>query len=161
FPFSNFATDLADGGVCAGISRTTDFTFNGEGIEHELQFDPKHWRSKVSDLLNSGKYSDLSYDIRDQLNDYPFIDDGELFDYRFTDQKIAHLSDGRFKDTDTEINPSDISEPDHTLIKLLETQWMYSNEQKYTNQPDYPFEFNVIEQVEDYLSDGQIIYASL
>src|SRR5699024_172822 len=93
--------------------------------------------------------------------DYPFLNNGELFDYRFTDEQIKELSEDNFVDSGIVIQPDKLIEPDQSLVELLETQWAYSNEQKHYNKPENPNHISVLDQIENYLEDGQVIYASL
>ena len=126
FRFGNLQTKIGDGGICAGFSRATELIFNGKGIESKLQYEPETWRSKIHNKLNDNVYSTLKYDITDKKADYPFLEDGELFDYKFTDKSIRYLTEDTFVDSELTINPEKLQEPDESLIKLIETQWMYS-----------------------------------
>src|SRR5699024_4536356 len=150
FPFGNFVTEIAEGGVCAEISRTTEFIYNDADLEYELQYKPEHLRTKTQDFLASKKRSELQYDITNQLDDYPFLNNGELFDYRFTDEQIKELSEDNFVDSGIVIQPDKLIEPDQSLVELLETQWAYSNEQKHYNNPENPNHISVLDQIENY-----------
>lgn len=161
FPFGNFQTTTGDEGVCAGFSRMTEYIYNNAGIEHQIKFKPERWQSIALNWLNDGELAALQYDISDKTDDYPFLSDGELFNYRFTDKDIAYLSEDTFVDADKTIQPGDISEPDQSLIEMLETQWIYSNEQKHMNEPKDPQHISVLDQVEELLADGQIIYGAM
>ena len=112
----------------------TEHIYNGAGIEDSLQFKPELWRSIVLNWLNDRELEALQYDLTDQKENYPFLKTGELFNYQFSDSNIAHLSNEKFVDADLLIEPSEISEPDQTLIEMLETQWIYSNEVKFSWQ---------------------------
>src|SRR5699024_12364152 len=73
FLFGNMKTTFAPGGVCAGISRTTERVFNDQEIKSE--------RTHESD---KDDFDGLHYDITGNEDDYPFLKDGQLFDYTFT-----------------------------------------------------------------------------
>src|SRR5690606_29981324 len=117
--------------------------------------------SIVLNWLNDGELEALQYDLTDQKENYPFLKTGELFNYQFSDSNIAHLSKEKFVDADLVIKPSEISEPDQTLIKMLETQWIYSNEVKFSSKPSDPTNVSILDQVEELLAKGQILYASM
>lgn len=161
FPFGNLRTTTADGGVCAGFSRVTEHIFNGEGIEDSFKFKPELWRTIVLNWLNGRNLEALQYDLSDQKDHLPFLQSGELFTYRFTDEKISYLAEDKFVDTDLVINPGEITEPDQSIIKMLETQWIYSNEVKHSSEPNDPTNISILDQVEELLANGQIIYASM
>lgn len=161
FPFGNLRTPTGNNGVCAGFSRVTEHIYNGAGIEDSLQFKPELWRSIVLNWLNDRELEALQYDLTDQKENYPFLKTGELFNYQFSDSNIAHLSNEKFVDADLLIEPSEISEPDQTLIEMLETQWIYSNEVKFSSKPSDPTNVSILNQVEELLAKGQILYASM
>src|SRR5699024_5367941 len=68
-------------------------------------------------------FDGLHYDITGNEDDYPFLKDVQLFDYTFTDGMISHLTEDEYMDGDLEIDAGMLSEPDQSLIQLLETQW--------------------------------------
>ncbi|WP_062105321.1 hypothetical protein [Bacillus niameyensis] len=163
FKFGNMMTKIGDGGICAGYCRVTERVFNGQEIEKELSYDPETWRSKLVDWLGDHELSSsLSYNLEPQLSHYSFLNDGMLYNYSFTDEQMAHLGISKFLDGDLVVEPDTLTEPDQTLIKMLETQWMYSNE--FINYKTKPYDTNnleILDQVDEALSNGQIIYVSL
>src|SRR5699024_11229910 len=79
-------------------------------------------------------FDGLHYDITGNEDDYPFLKDGQLFDYTFTDGMISHLTEDEYMDGDLEIDAGMRSEPDQSLIQLLETQWGIANDKILNNQ---------------------------
>jgi len=159
FAFGNFKTEIASGGVCAGIVRVTEMIYNGEGLEEQMIFEPNHWTNKV--IGESKGYTDLEYDLTDTIDAYPFLDDGVLYDYELTDPTVSHIAKGDKKDADLYVKPNDLNEPDRSLMKMLETQWIYSNDIISTETPlniDHP---QKLDQIEDLLANQQVIYVTL
>ena len=149
FLFGNMKTTVAPGGVCAGISRTTERVFNDQEIKSE--------RTHESD---KDDFDGLHYDITGNEDDYPFLKDGQLFDYTFTDGMISHLTEDEYMDGDLEIDAGMLSEPDQSLIQLLETQWGIANDKIFDNQPFHMHADPILDEVEEHLADGQIVLAA-
>ncbi|MBO0993634.1 hypothetical protein [Bacillus sp. SD088] len=161
FRFGNMLTPLGDGGICAGIVRVIERVFNQEEIEQKLSYKPETMKSWLRELLGSADYKTLSYNLEPQLEHYPFLDDGYLYGYRFTDDQISYIGKETYID-DVTIDPSKIDEPDQTLVKMLETQWIYANEFiNYTTKPYDSSNITILDQVEDALANGNVVYASL
>ncbi|MCM3112367.1 hypothetical protein [Lederbergia lenta] len=161
FKFGNMLTPLGDGGICAGIVRVIERVFNHEDIERELSYKPETLKSWLRELILQSGYKSLSYDLEPQLEQYPFLKNGNLYAYRFTDEKIAHIGVDKYID-DIVIDPSSLSDPDSTLIKMLETQWIYANEFiNYKTKPYQSSKLSILDQVEESLANGQTVYASL
>ncbi|OAK67761.1 hypothetical protein [Lederbergia galactosidilytica] len=161
FRFGNMLTPLGDGGICAGIVRVIERVFNQEEIEKELSYKPETVKSWLREYLGSAGYKSLSYNLEPQLDQYAFLEDGYLYGYRFTDEQISYIGKETYID-DIVIDPSKIDEPDRTLVKMLETQWIYANEMiNYKTKPYESSNITIIDQVEDALANGNIVYASL
>lgn len=148
FLFGNMRTEVADGGVCAGISRTTERVFNDQDI-----------KSKRTHESDRDEFDGLHYDISGNEDEYPFLEDGELFDYTFTDDQISHLTEDEYME-DKVFHADKLTEPDQSLIQLLETQWGVSNDKILNNKPINMYAASILDQVEDYLDDGQIVFAA-
>lgn len=161
FRFGNMLTPLGDGGICAGIVRVIERVFNHEEIEKELSYKPETVKSWLREYLGSAGYKTLSYNLEPQLDQYSFLEDGYLYGYRFTDEQISYIGKEKYVD-DYVIDPSKIAEPDQTLVKMLETQWIYANEIiNYKTKPYDSSNITILDQVEDALANGNIVYASL
>lgn len=161
FRFGNMLTSLGDGGICAGIVRVIERVFNHEEIEKELSYKPETVKSWLREYLGSAGYKTLSYNLEPQLDQYSFLEDGYLYGYRFTDEQISYIGKEKYVD-DYVIDPSKIAEPDQTLVKMLETQWIYANEIiNYKTKPYDSSNITILDQVEDALANGNIVYASL
>src|SRR5699024_2934458 len=52
------------------------------------------------------------------------------------------------------------SEPDQSLIQLLETQWGIANDKIFDNQPFHMHADPILDEVEEHLADGQIVLAA-
>lgn len=161
FSFGNMMTVVADGGICAGYSRIIDRIYNGYGLELQMEFTPETLRGKLWDWQEDGKLSTLSYDLTSNLNHYAFIESGYLNFYSFTDDKISHLGKTTYVD-DIVIDPDTISEPDQQIIRMLETQWAYANENIiYKTKPYETNNITILDQLEETLSQGKIVYVTL
>ncbi|MBS4209988.1 hypothetical protein [Bacillus sp. FJAT-50079] len=161
FRFGNLLTPIGDGGICAGIVRVIERVFNGEAIEEELAYQPETVKSWLREVLLDSDYTNLSYDLTPQLDQYPFLENKYLYAYHFKDEQISYLGVEKYIDNIT-INPETIIEPDRTLVKMLETQWIYANEViNYKTKPYDSSKLSIIDQIEQTLSNGQTIYASL
>src|SRR5699024_2206579 len=53
-----------------------------------------------------------------------------------------------------------LSEPDQSLIQLLETQWGIANDKIFDNQPFHMHADPILDEVEEHLADGQIVLAA-
>src|SRR5699024_5790831 len=126
FLFGNMKTTVAPGGVYAGISRTTERVFTDQEIKSE--------RTHESD---KDDFDGLHYDITGNEDDYPFLKDGQLCDYTFTDGMISHLTEDEYMDGELELDASMLSIPDQSLIQLLETQRGIANDKVFDNHPYY------------------------
>ena len=157
FAFGNFKTETATGGVCAGIARATEIIYNDGTLEVEMDFEPTHWSYK----LNKDEHSDLEYDLTDSMDAYSFIEDGVLYDYLLTDPTISHIATGDKLDGDLYVQPNALDDPDQSLMKMLETQWIYSNDVFRSNKPVHNTNVNIIDQIETLLADQQVVYATM
>src|SRR5690606_27597003 len=161
FRFGNMLTPLGDGGICAGIVRVIERIFNEEEIEKQLSYKPETLKSWLREYLLGAGYKSLSYDLEPQIDKYPFLENRNLYSYRFTDEEIKHIGVKKFVD-DIIIDPSSIAEPDSTLVKMLETQWIYANEFiNYKTKPYDSANISILDEVEEALANGNIVYASL
>src|SRR5699024_9596044 len=59
-----------------------------------------------------------------------------------------------------EIDAGMLSEPDQSLIQLLETQWGIANDKIFDNQPFHMHADPILDEVEEHLADGQIVLAT-
>lgn len=149
FRFGNMITEVGQNGICAGISRTTERIYNNQDI-----------KSKRTYESDNDTFDGLHYDISGSEDDYPFFDDGQLFDYTFTDGMISHLTEDEYIDGDLKVDSGMLSEPDQSLIQLLETQWGVANDKILNNKPDSIKDVSILDQVEEFLADGHIVMAA-
>lgn len=90
----------------------TEYICNDTDIELQHQFKPDKWQTFALNYLGNGDLAALEYDTLDNTDDYPFLFDGELFDYRFTDEDIAYLSKDTFVDGSKTIEPDKLGDPE-------------------------------------------------
>src|SRR5699024_12789778 len=107
---------------CAGISRTTERVFNDQEIKYE--------RTHESD---KDDFDGLHYDITGNEDDYPFLKDGQLFNYTFTDGMISHLTEDEYMEGDIEIVAGMLSVQGQSLIQLLEKQCVIAIDEIFDN----------------------------
>src|SRR5699024_707947 len=142
----NMKTTVAPGGVCAGISRTTERVLNDQEIKSE--------RTHEAD---KDDYDSLHYDITGNEDDYHFLKDGQIFGYTITDGMISHLREDEYMNGDCESAAGMLSEPDLSLIQLLETQCGIANDTIFDTHPFLIHAAPIVEEGEEHLADGKMV----
>jgi len=162
FKFDNFTTEIGPGGVCAGFSRITERIYNGNGIPLEKDFSTDTFLSWVQEKLADGDIiTESKYDLTHNLDHYTFIDDkNEFYNFKFTGPKLSTWTDNNLENNYNEIlNSNELSDPDKSVIQLIETQYLKSNDEaKKLGTKFYDKDHaNIITKVINTLSNGDIL----